>query len=679
MDQPKNIIIVGDWVVDEYRTVVQHRSETSASTGREHLRVTGTRVDLCGAGHVARTLRRLLAYNEGEDLGGCRLFGIGNWSANDQDYISRLISASDEDCNWRDTAPFSIVPENSTEQDEITLIPISSRGSTTRVTRVYRETDGRLSLLRRIDEKSQAEVAMDDDLALPLLSPDDDVVVVVYDLDKGVISPELISRLLREYEAAEWWVRTKKVEAPSWLDEIRDRTVLRFLGPEVAANERPLGNWIYPIEGEPTLGRGGWRFLEDCGSLNTVAISDQGEVVAKDSENQHWTAVPRDGALGEIQVGWSSSLFAALVSQSGIETDPTNTEALRKALSDASDVCNARIGIPGIVPKHGEPKTASWTHQERIWTDTLGGFGLIGEKGSYELQLGRGSSDLDGYIAIMKEKRTKIRQIAKRFSSFERLQQSRPLSVLLLADPGAGKSALASALAEKFDLQRASADISQMLVREEVLDLFDRVRSMQQDRTKPVLVFVDEINSAPWGAGTAAYSSFLTVMDGGRYLRRGLWSQLDPCIWMFAGTEVDETEPKLKGKDFLARVNYTASITNEKLTRNGTDKDAILDSRLEQLYLGATLIKSLYPDVRRVKLSVLAQFFALEPTDSPSRKIRQEVHRLASFRSDGIEEENWRGEEWVTERKFKKRKLLHPDGWDDWVVLKPDQRRIDRL
>ena len=56
---PLNVLVVGDWVVDENWILAKHNSETSSHIGQAHFRSLVDQVDsqilsLCGAGNVVR-------------------------------------------------------------------------------------------------------------------------------------------------------------------------------------------------------------------------------------------------------------------------------------------------------------------------------------------------------------------------------------------------------------------------------------------------------------------------------------------------------------------------------------------------------------------------------------------------------------------------------------------------
>ena len=92
-----DIIIVGDWVVDEYWYLVRQHSEISSHTGFVHYRSTSKPteriLDLCSAGHVARVLFDLRTESENKNY---RIWGIGDWDADDTNNLLHLIHANGE-------------------------------------------------------------------------------------------------------------------------------------------------------------------------------------------------------------------------------------------------------------------------------------------------------------------------------------------------------------------------------------------------------------------------------------------------------------------------------------------------------------------------------------------------------------------------------------------------------
>src|ERR1700737_2028857 len=98
--EPKKILIVGDWVVDEHWVIGVHRSPTSSRTGQSHYRAlhhSGSTVEsLCGAGRTASILDQVRF--QGKDFS--KIIGVGLWHQDDTDVLTAML---DPQCSTRKT------------------------------------------------------------------------------------------------------------------------------------------------------------------------------------------------------------------------------------------------------------------------------------------------------------------------------------------------------------------------------------------------------------------------------------------------------------------------------------------------------------------------------------------------------------------------------------------------
>ena len=569
------------------------------------------------------------------------LVGLGNWAPVDQSYIQSLIEADDHNCVWQDDRPLEVARDNGqTRSTRIRLFSLSSKGSTTVVTRVYRRTGERDVLERRIDEECQDPPDLDRlELALPTLSGK--LVLILYDLCKGVVSRRTVRALVEKYETADVFVWTKDWDA-EWLGGLDPKRVkLLFLGSEVASLKDPLDGWIYHADtASPEPGRASWEILSSTRPLSTLLVAENGGIVSVDWKRKRWLVSAAATGRSDVQVGWSSSLFAACMRSLLNEGDIVAPACVQTVITQTAEMCSKRDAVPGIIPKHGPPRDGEWAEMANSWKQATHRLGLTGSADDPILELHRGMADLNGYVALMPRRRERLQEIARLVSDFRRMHQIRPLSILLRADPGAGKTSLARALADRFALEFVSADVSQMLDRRELVELLENVASIQTTTSRSVIVFVDEINSESWGT---TYSTFLSVLEDGRFaVGRKLYA-LRPCIWLFAATDV-HTEPASKGPDFVSRITFDVDLRYGSLSSKGKSIHDEWLARLEQVYLGALLIRKLHPEVRKVTLGVLAQFYTFDPKSNPGRDIRREVHRLGNIRYGGVSRQNWRGE-----------------------------------
>jgi hypothetical protein len=223
------ILIVGDWVVDEYWFLVRHYSQLASHTGFVHYRIASKPEEvvrnLCGAGHVARALHELRRLKGGS----YRLVGVGNWHSEDTHLIQHLIhSREDQDCA-ASKAQFHLQYDFCTHAPDITLIPLQMASPTIRVIRLYHLEKGGFEQINRVDwepppSRSASEPSDADLSDLWAQLPQKDMVqsIVVYDLGKGAVTPTLITELAHNLPSARWYVRSKR-RNPKWLEEISNQ------------------------------------------------------------------------------------------------------------------------------------------------------------------------------------------------------------------------------------------------------------------------------------------------------------------------------------------------------------------------------------------------------------------------------------------------------------------------
>lgn len=72
------------------------------------------------------------------------------------------------------------------------------------------------------------------------------------------------------------------------------------------------------------------------------------------------------------------------------------------------------------------------------------------------------------------------------------------------------------------------------------------------------------------------------------------------------------------------------------------EQEFVDESRLEQVYLGVTLIHKYHPSVRRVHSEILHRlFWEFDPKDCPARAIRKQVEGMRNIRLGEITQVNW--------------------------------------
>jgi len=371
--------------------------------------------------------------------------------------------------------------------------------------------------------------------------------------------------------------------------------------------------------------------------------------------------------MKDYHLGWSSAIFAYLIAAQ-ITTQSITEMHLQEALSYAYD---ERPGtIPSLrshdsvnrqssstVSKHGKWNAEQdfWQMQSKIQTaEPDRRMGLREEVNELRLELWRGSTDLPGYICCVREKREQIKDVSRALHQvIGSGTLHRHLNILLQADPAAGKTSLARALARAFGLTLVACDITQMMHRDEILDFLDAIATQQASRSELVLAFVDEINAEIEGG--YAYSTFLSPLEEGVYIRRGKTFSLRPCIWIFAGTNngnaaVDRQTSINKYEDFLSRMSVNISLDYKTISEQAVHKHGDeekqrvkLEAQLEQVYLAGTLIRQYYPAVNRVQRRIMRHFYEYNPEEVPSRRIRKDISFIRNVRYGEIKEDNWSG------------------------------------
>lgn len=651
------IIVVGDWVVDEYWFLVRHESDISAHTGSEHYRSSNYQgnvfMDLCGAGHVARILYR----RREEEGANYEIIGIGNWDTKDTPLLSHLLHRCEV------ALPSFRVTHCHCDDDpeRVKLISLTSRRGTTHVVRQYHDTDTGKVQLSRIDwEKPPDPEGREVDLMpskaeLPMTEDDD--IVVVHDLCKGVVTSGLIKRLARHNSNARWFVRSKDAN-PAWLAEIPRSVELLLIGPETAARQNPGGKWLR--SGKIT--RAGCDVLESAVSpavRAVVVVTDNCEVIARLGPGDLCvTGVSYAGLEAPARVGWSSAFFGALVYEMlDKEKQEIDKGAVPSAMQRVDTLCGEHFAkVPSYAPKRRTeaPVAVSemrWNQVRTEWEQATTGLGIIDENADgARFELWRGQTDVEGYVACITAKREILREIGTRLRGFRVSGvPTRSLSIKLTADPGTGKTSLARSLASTYGFSFVSCDITQMVYREEVFDFFETIGTVQAKLETNVLVFVDEINAAL--EGEPVYSSFLAPLEANAYVRRGKTFSLRPAVWVFAGTPEKEDRERTridKESDFDSRMTVIHGLDlNSLAKRVGADREAELkdEARLEQVYLGAHMLRVFHPDVIRVSKAVLKYFWDRPPEESPARTIRKAASLARNVQFGLVTRDNWLGQD----------------------------------
>jgi len=650
----ETIVIVGDWVVDEYWFLVRHHSDISSHTGFFHYRLSTQRYDpvsdLCSAGHVARVLYQL----RDEESQRYKLFGMGAWHEADTELIRHLVHARAKNGCSAASATYRLVPDYCDDVSaDIKLVTLQPQSSTNRAIRQYHQEDGELKQINRVDwelERS-AQGASVEWSKLELPKSEQVRAVVVHDLAKGVVNESLITKLRKQYPNASWYVRSKSI-SPPWLKLIESSLELLVIGPEVAAILNPWDTWLaYDKITVQAL-----DIIKTLPGKNVVLLSDRREVIGRlNAAKNCMTATSKVKPTPISQLGWPSAFFAALVYRLHDKSSVINDEDIITSMHWADKYGGVPVSpsdkVNGVPLPRPHVHIREWKTEANDWQEAMQDCGIIKEKnGGLRLDVWRGSTYLPGYVAIIQEKREIITKIGKSLRAFNQGDtQIRSLSIMLQADPGAGKTFLAKSLAKAFGYSFLRYDVTQMIRRDELLDLFDTLATMQANEKNNILVFVDEVNALVDRGHL--YGAFLAPLEDGVYIRRGKTFSLKPCVWVFAGTRLDENlETGEKLSDFKSRVTMIEEIDFKSLNSRITDTKRLGDeARLEQVYLGATMIGKHFSDVQEVSKEILQWFYKQDPSKQPARRIRKHAASLRNVQYGKITRancEDWEDNKW---------------------------------
>lgn len=526
-----------------------------------------------------------------------------------------------------------------------------------------------------------------------------------------------------------WFVRTKdsriqgkhKSDWPDWLRLI-DRIELLAIGPEIACRAYPI-NGLLTAAGR--LAEHAFALIDAvidrrCGTTGSerivrhvVLTSDKLEVVALLGD---WCFIaPAPAGIKNIElekINWTTALFAGLayemmMSPEDLEANPEKAkDLLERAIKHAH--AHSGVKIPGLLRSSteagcidifadralniGMPGTVvrricDWPNMQKDWRQASTGSGVIHDDGAPlfswhkpwlrrrpsvgrptpRLEIWRASTDLPGYIALIDEKREAVRRMWAKIHRFTlRKDIKNSLSILLEADPAVGKSYLAKTLAESVDCTFLYHDVSQLIHREELLDLFDSIATSQAASSRPVFVFVDEINATL--DGSPVYGAFLSPLEAGNYMRRGRRFELKPAIWMFAGTPVpgesEETgnAPMEKRQDFESRLTMLERIDYASMLKETDDRVRLQNQvRLEQVYLGAKMINDAFNDVHWIDRDLLDLFRVLPPDTAPARRIKRLAASLENVQYGRVHKGNCTSQEWQEVLDGKRDAWARPD------------------
>jgi hypothetical protein len=513
--------------------------------------------------------------------------------------------------------------------------------------------------------------------------------VVIKDMRKRVVSEALIRFLAKSVSGVPWFV-SSKAWCPTWFDALPKSQVRLLLVPQIAAQlairsgavnrwiTRPGGASRGALSGEGATGtldgeasRGALEELDKLGrrfsEAIVVALPEGLSILARqrstDDEKRIGIIQTDEGPkpLGAT-MPMASVFFPALIAELLRTSDPPLEPLLKRALrfthrwmsyefhrvespEEWSPSLEQVLDLEGHgveIPSSSEVKAFDGNWQEFPWNRAIADweaafkdYGVIEPeppssgadptqaKRRRRLELRRAMTEVDGYVCCIDSKRQILQRIVNELKSFEARGKTDHISCMLIAGPGSGKTFLARRLAEAVGLRFLGFNITQMISKSDLLDCFDTIVTNQaQNREEPLLVFVDEINARL--DGQHVYDTFLAPLEEHVYVRAGKTFHIDPCVWVFAGTERPSSQ-KGKRRDRSEKAgDFESRLTLEPLDLGVGNRS---EDNVEKVYLGVSLLRGAFPDVRRVSKKVLEAFYNLPP----NLEAREIKHFVESF------------------------------------------------
>ncbi len=164
-------------------------------------------------------------------------------------------------------------------------------------------------------------------------------------------------------------------------------------------------------------------------------------------------------------------------------------------------------------------------------------------------------------------------------------------------------------------------------------------------------MFVDEINAQI--EKQSVYEFFLTVLEDGYYVKAGTKRFIQPCMWLFVGTDsLEDIEKDVKGSDFTSRLSL------DSIDMNGVPGEQEGALYLENIYVGMLIARAEFPLLSHVHRDVVAVLGAFGERMSGNNRVsinasNREIRRIIAreLRVDGAGRGTWKdGVEQIRER-----------------------------
>ena len=644
---------------------------------------------LCGAGRTASVLWGA----------GFSILGVGLCAKSDDEVLLSLLDAK----SLTGRNPHSLRRWESVQQPpRATFCNLGDESTgTSRAIRIYERVGAATILTQRLDWETPPPKKLSLEPLKRLLQRQELPIqaVVLKDLAKGFIRADLVAFLASQLPDKPWFISTKLWQ-PDWFDVVaRVKKVRLLLVPEEAARaalgtsidddkviRRSLAAWMvssnphWPSKGALALldnkllkspkgpsGRPAKGVASNVvvvpGDRTILALASSGHGCAyspKDPDSSVPMAISRVllGALTGRMLEFPTGDLAGIVEGAAAFTYHWRT-------FEAGRVTQYRDWNPAAEPHDDlnveaervlEPFNWREAHEQWRQAFSLNNLGIIEKHNEPRLELWRAATELPGYICIVRRKRETVSTLAQMLRSFARSDRSRQESCLIEAPAGTGKTHLIRRLAEEAKFQVLVFNITHLYRQEDLLDCFDRISTTQADlREAPLLVFFDEMNGSL--GGEPPYSSFLSPLEEGLYVRAEKSFHIGPAVWLFAATAFDRT--RLKALDFESRL--TRGILPLSAPHGDPEDDS---AKLERVYLASSLLKKSFPEIEFIAEDVLDLFRRL-PGDISTRRLTQLAANFKDVKRRKVLSENipWN---WIAESSDGAMRSLKEDWEASW-------------
>lgn len=669
-----NVLLVGDWTVDEHWLTAFHTLPTSSRIGLNQRIIKNHDTQqvqyLSGAGRTASVL------SKASEL---EITGLGIWADRDTPSMSSFFSPRMRYCEnnefrlgWK--FPKTDIPKN------LNLVNIQKsvkKGKglkpvkTTRVIRVYSIRGKRIERLERID----FEVPFLKDRTLEIVeeSIKQDAVlipkqafnaIIIKDLNKGLVNAKMIDFLKTNHanNKTKWFI-SSKTWRPNWLEAFTDESIELLMIPQIAADiafKTPQWHDRWMTE-NGNLTQTTIDFLQSphqkLGIRNKVKIEhivvipegariigcarargNRNRVRNKNRfSNLFWQTTLLD-SKSDLELPFASVLFPNIIRS--FLTESAKTSMLEHLRGSLVNTVNWRAERRSLIfhnssnyqvrKNFGEWQISVLDDEAENWENAMdaNSLGVVHDR----FELWRGSTLLSGFICLRRDKSRAIRRLLTHLKPDFGNHIQRPEAVLIYAPPGSGKSYLVKRIASALDANFLEFNLTNYHSRKDLTGCFDEINSFQSvNKVKPLVVFFDEIDHEFSGA-EYAFSSFLTVLEDGYYLNGTNRFQLAPCMWFFVGSGTDKLrEDEIpKFSDFRSRLTYPV-VDLKKIEKDG-DRNA----SLERLYYSVMFIRNAFGNISYISAGALEILKQIK-TDVSVREIRKFIESLRHVSYDRID------------------------------------------